>query len=82
MKCIAKPVEYECIQWTGDNIDEVKRFCENKAFVCDNSRNWLNVLYEYSYKWQTCYVNDWILRTNSGYYRVIHKDDFCRIYSI
>lgn len=30
---IAKPVTIRAIQWTGDNLEEIKRFCNNMAFM-------------------------------------------------
>jgi hypothetical protein len=29
---VAKPVTVRAIQWTGDNLEEIKRFCNNMAF--------------------------------------------------
>lgn len=30
---IAKPVVVKAIQWTGDNLEEIRRFCNNMAFI-------------------------------------------------
>jgi hypothetical protein len=30
---VAKPVTVRAIQWTGENLDEILRFCNNLAFM-------------------------------------------------
>lgn len=29
---VARPVKVSGIQWTGENLEEIKRFCNNMAF--------------------------------------------------
>lgn len=81
MKCVTKPAEYDCIQWNGNNYEEIKKFCET-VYQYDRQYNSLNVLYAYSQKWQTCRLGDWIIKTGGGYYWVIKNDDFKRLYEL
>lgn len=81
MKCVTKPAEYDCIQWNGNNYEEIKKFCET-VYQYDRQYNSLNVLYAYSQKWQTCWLGDWIIKTGGGYYWVIKNDDFKRLYEL
>lgn len=82
MKCVTKPAEYDCVQWNGNNYEEIKKFCGDYVYHYDRQYNSLNVLYAYSQKWQTCWLNDWIIKTGGGYYRVIKNDDFKRLYEL
>lgn len=58
---IAKPVVVKAIQWTGDNLEEIRRFCNNMAFI-ENDHLYIETLEGTS----RARLKDWIAQGTMG----------------
>ena len=74
LKAVKKPIEIECVEWTGSNIDEVMEFCDD-AYVSDG------VLYiptlEVDHKAE---LGSFIAKGFAGEFYIINGDDFRKNY--
>lgn len=87
MKARKKPVEVDCIQWTGDNIEEIMSFCGPKAHDIYQI-NLANMPTEYSLIIHTlegnhrATIGDYIIKGVNGEFYPCKEEIFHKTYDI
>lgn len=87
MKARKKPVEIECVQWTGSNIEEIMSFCGPKAYDIYQI-NLANMPTEYSLMIHTlegdhrATIGDYIIKGVHGEFYPCKEDIFHETYDI
>lgn len=66
---VARPVKVSGIQWTGENLEEIKRFCNNMAFI-ENG----NLFIETREGTSRARVGDWIIQGTMGEFYPVKPD--------
>lgn len=66
---VARPVRVSGIQWTGENLEEIKRFCNGMAFV-ENNHLWIETREGTS----RARVGDWIIQGTMGEFYPVKPD--------
>jgi hypothetical protein len=73
-----KPVVIEAIQWTGDNVDEIKEVCEFHSYISPEDENTLIIkTLEGNMK---CEKGSWIIKGVQGEYYPCKDDIFKQTY--
>lgn len=78
-KYTKKPVIIEAVQWTGDNINEVKEFVNNNALLNIESNEWNIYTLEGI---MTAKLNDYIIKGVKGEFYPCKPDIFEETYSL
>jgi len=86
MKCILKNTDYDCIQWKGNNFDEICKFCEGTkiSFTLNYQDNNLTFHNNYNsvYYEQKIKLSDYIIKTNNIFFNILSEEDFNKMYRI
>jgi hypothetical protein len=77
MKYRKKPVEIEAVQWTGNNLTEIKTFMNNTDIQGDSNNNLFIATLEGV---MTASVNDFIIKGVKGEYYPCKPDIFIATY--
>jgi hypothetical protein len=74
-----KPVVVQAVQYTGNNIEEIRNFC-----TCDMGHNAKDGRYfvKTFFGNQDMNVGDYIIKDGIGYFRICEPDRFNRVYEI
>ena len=76
-KYVKRPVVIEAVQWTGDNVDEVKKFVGVDAEYLENK----NVILIHTLEGlMTANVKDFIIKGVKGEFYPCKYDIFCETY--
>lgn len=66
---VGKPVKVEAIQWTGNNLEEIKQFCNGMARMSAG-----NLFIETLEGTMRASINDWIVRGTRGEFYPVKPD--------
>lgn len=79
-----KPIIRECIQWTGDNIDDVSIFVPQSTMNMSTKTLYLSDGVARRNANKCCGIGDWIIEHENQYshvdYEVIRDEDFHKVY--
>ena len=73
MKFRQKPVEIEALQWTGENSDDVRKFCPSFTVVADR---WTARI-QSKWGWTTVKRDQWVLKNTDGTFDAV-EDAFLK----
>ena len=81
MKQYTKQITVQAVQWTGENLEEVKAFLDMLAneIEIDHNSNHLQ-LTDGDESWCVVKVGDWVLSQGKGDWNVLTNADFTRDY--
>lgn len=83
MKCIPKHTDYNCIQWKGNNLEEIRNFCKENTLTLNYQDNKLifHNKYDPNYN-QIIKLGDYIIKKNNLYFDILSEEDFKIMYEI
>lgn len=80
MKQYTKTITVQAVQWTGENLEEVKAFCALIEDLTVTFGNSSNLYLDDDDSWCIVTVGKWILSRNDEDWNVLTNADFLRDY--